>query len=894
MRSLILLLCGMLCAACCFAQGKVHGTVKDSTGKPVWFATVSLKKKATNAIVSYSITDGNGAYTLVVPAGEIMDSLLVEVRSIGYKSAAKAIAGKAPVDFVLHVSVNQLQSVVVKSSRPVLRINGDTLNYNVSDFASPQDRTIGDVIKKLPGITVASDGTILYNNKPISNLYIGGDNLLDDKYNIATNTIPQGVVEKVQVIQNDQPVKVLQNKVMSDDVALNLTIKKGAKLQLVGQESVGAGLPGNYDVDLNAMMFKDKYKAINYLKGNNTGDDLQQELIAHNFTDYSQRIDNDVPATVLSLGAVNDPALSRDRYLFDQSGLINLNNLINLKKNVQLKVNAWYLHDTQRQDYSQLSTVFLPGDTVRYSETQHNRSIPDILHTQFTLNVNRDKYYLNDVLLMDQNRSVSYSNLNTSLSGTQANGAVVNQVFKDNSLNFSNEFNLIKSLKSNNIIQAYSYISHSAEPENRTIGPDYNAPIFNNSLAYNQLVQNVNVPAWYTNNYLSFKIPANVVTQSYRTGFSVQSQTLTSNLGVLQNNNSINAESDSSMNHLNWTRKKLYAEAAYDLPGTILKANLTLPVSLQQIDYSDSLYALNKHLSRLYFNPQLRVKYQTSLENYLTFLYNYRNQTGTIEDLYHGYILTDYRTLYANNADLTESQNQTAAAGFNYRKALTLFFASINVLYNHIASNNIASEVITNTLQQRVVLPYPNSTNAWTVSATTSKYSFALKTTFSGGLTWQSNSSVQIQNNALLPFNTTSKTGNISADTKVNDQVNFSYKATLTQTDSHSAVEASAFHIDQLLQQASINYNPSDDVLFKLSGEHYFTRQQGNPDLKYFFADASLKFRLNKLKTDVELSAVNFLNVKNYRYLNLSANALTANSYSLPGRIIMLKMMFNL
>src|SRR5665213_802847 len=35
------------------AQDKIHGTVKDSTGKAVWFAIVSLKKKASNAIVSY-------------------------------------------------------------------------------------------------------------------------------------------------------------------------------------------------------------------------------------------------------------------------------------------------------------------------------------------------------------------------------------------------------------------------------------------------------------------------------------------------------------------------------------------------------------------------------------------------------------------------------------------------------------------------------------------------------------------------------------------------------------------------------------------------------------------------------------------------------------------------
>ena len=347
---------------------------------------------------------------------------------------------------------------------------------------------------------------------------------------------------------------------MSDDVALNLTIKKGAKLQMVGQESIGAGLPGNYDAELNAMMFKDKYKAINYLNGNNTGYDLTQDLLSHNRSDYMQRIDNTVPATVLSLGSVNTPALAENRYLFDQAGILNLNNLVNLKKGVQLRVNAYYLHDTQKQDYSQRTTIFLPGDTVHYTETQHTQYRPDIFHAEFTLNVNQDKYYLNDVLLTDANRSAWNSALNT-------NGSVVGQNFRDNAFSFSNEFNLIKSLKSNNVIQAYSYFSHTTEPENRVIQSNYNDSLFNHGIPYSQLVQNVNVPTWYTNNYFSFKIPGNVVTQSFRAGFSVQSQSLASNLGVVQNNNSVNLESDSAINHLNWTKKKVYTELAYDIPG---------------------------------------------------------------------------------------------------------------------------------------------------------------------------------------------------------------------------------------------------------------------------------------------------------------------------------------
>jgi hypothetical protein len=96
-------------------------------------------------------------------------------------------------------------------------------------------------------------------------------------------------------------------------------------------------------------------------------------------------------------------------------------------------------------------------------------------------------------------------------------------------------------------------------------------------------------------------------------------------------------------------------------------------------------------------------------------------------------------------------------SGFSYRKALTLFFWSINAVYNHTGANNITSSVITNNIQEGIVLPYPNSTDSYTLSGSVSKYSFALKTTFSGGIQWQSNRSVQIQNNALLPFNTTAE-----------------------------------------------------------------------------------------------------------------------------------------
>jgi hypothetical protein len=323
-----------------FAQ-TLKGTVTDSLGKAISFASINLKSSG-NLIIAYASSDDKGNYTLQIPAEIDKTGLTLEVSCVGFTKQAKPVTSVVTAyNFKLAKSVNQLQAVTIKDNRPRLRVHGDTTDYKVSDFSSPQDRVIGDVIKKLPGIDVAKDGKISYNGKSISGVYIGGDNLLDDKYNIATNTIPNGVVDKVQVMENHQPVKMLRDKVVSEDVALNLTMKKDAKLQLIGQETIGAGLPDKYYADLNAMMFKDKYKAINYFKANNTSNDVAGDLISHNLSSYLSRLDNDKPGTVLSLGTAGDPDLPRNRYLFNQSGILNLNNLVNLKKDVQLK--ATYL-----------------------------------------------------------------------------------------------------------------------------------------------------------------------------------------------------------------------------------------------------------------------------------------------------------------------------------------------------------------------------------------------------------------------------------------------------------------------------------------------------------------------------------------------------------------------
>jgi len=65
-KGLIALVFAMLYFAAGFGQS-IKGTVKDSVGKPIAYAGVNLKNKA-SLIIAYTTTNNKGAYTLAIPS----------------------------------------------------------------------------------------------------------------------------------------------------------------------------------------------------------------------------------------------------------------------------------------------------------------------------------------------------------------------------------------------------------------------------------------------------------------------------------------------------------------------------------------------------------------------------------------------------------------------------------------------------------------------------------------------------------------------------------------------------------------------------------------------------------------------------------------------------------
>ena len=95
----------------------------------------------------------------------------------------------------------------------------------MSNFHRPQDRNLADVLARMPGIHVQSDGRVQYDGKPINRFYIEDMNLLGERYSLATQNLSPSDIAAVQVYENHEPIKMLRDRSQTEQAALNIKLK---------------------------------------------------------------------------------------------------------------------------------------------------------------------------------------------------------------------------------------------------------------------------------------------------------------------------------------------------------------------------------------------------------------------------------------------------------------------------------------------------------------------------------------------------------------------------------------------------------------------------------------------------------------------------------------------
>ena len=218
-----------------FSQILVRGKVLDSVGAPLPFAQVQLYALEGTTPLAATQSNPNGLFTL-----EVADTGIyrLEVHSLGYAEYLQEVvvgdAGELQLPTIqLTPSYEEIGSVQVEGERPVVR-KGDSVVYQVGAFAKGNERSIGEVMNRMPGLYVSSDGSVSYQGWSVSKMMVGGTDLFGQGYGVLTNNLNPSAVKEVQVLENFEESRLLKRvRRKSERVAINLEMKDGAG-QVVG------------------------------------------------------------------------------------------------------------------------------------------------------------------------------------------------------------------------------------------------------------------------------------------------------------------------------------------------------------------------------------------------------------------------------------------------------------------------------------------------------------------------------------------------------------------------------------------------------------------------------------------------------------------------------------
>lgn len=286
-REILLVILGMVVlfpAASAQSRGSVKVVLSDSSnGEAVGFATVSLTREGEEKPEKYSLTDAGGKAVLEkVRNGKY--TLRAEL--LGYKTLTREIEVRGDLDLgtvKMDLDRKTLDAASVTAAGNPIVVKKDTIEYNASSFKTAENDVLEDLLKKLPGVEVAEDGTITANGETITKITIDGKTFFLDDPQLASKNLPSKIIDKVKVVKKkSEQAEFTGIDDGNEETVIDLSIQKGMMNGVFGNVSAGGGhdLPasgqtfsdGDYRYQGGAFVgkFTDKSQISFLFNGNNT------------------------------------------------------------------------------------------------------------------------------------------------------------------------------------------------------------------------------------------------------------------------------------------------------------------------------------------------------------------------------------------------------------------------------------------------------------------------------------------------------------------------------------------------------------------------------------------------------------------------------------------------
>ncbi|MEM9142814.1 MAG: outer membrane beta-barrel protein [Bacteroidota bacterium] len=262
----------VLCSFPIFAQEfSMSGKVVDSLGgMPLEAATIYAETVNDSTLVTYTISDREGNFEL--KGRTTHNKLRVVFSFTGYKTEFRTVEVK-PVLVIGRVPMVEqaeaLQGVDVVAEKVPIRIKKDTTEYNADSFKVRPDASVEEVLKRLPGVEVDSDGNITVNGKEVDNVLVNGQVFFSNDPKVATKSLPKDLIEKIQIVDTKTRKQQFTGEDADGDTkTINLTIKEDRNKGYMGRSSLGYGTDERYQANGLLNYFNDTQRA-SFIGGSN-------------------------------------------------------------------------------------------------------------------------------------------------------------------------------------------------------------------------------------------------------------------------------------------------------------------------------------------------------------------------------------------------------------------------------------------------------------------------------------------------------------------------------------------------------------------------------------------------------------------------------------------------
>lgn len=816
------------------AQQQVTGVVADSaTQEPLPMAAVTLMRGGKP--VAFTNADDKGAFSIAVKAG---DSLSVSF--LGYRKHTVRVSPGQHVSIQMAPEAFELREVQVKSGRIAgLR---DTISYDLSKFADKRDNSLKDVLKKLPGVDVDKNGKISFNGKDISRFTVEDLDLTGGRYDRLNETLKPEDVDRAEVIQHDQPVKALRDKVFTDDVAMNIKLKPGARdkwmATLRPAADVAFPLKGTEPMGgADVLQIGRKRQSLYDAEYDHSGRDLSRSndvLAVGGTTGYGSGADVPQWLAQPDLAAPIDD----DRLRFNRSYSLNVKHTAKTAKGSDRRITAGYAHSNEEQTTSNTSSYYLGGSVVETTdETDYSCIKRDNVYVDFTSTLNDEKVYGNEYFLAEATRREGVSHIEGTAQG------IIAQTVKTPEMRLLNDFSRLFTLGDNTLTV-------------RSTADFHYAPFSLNVDGTTEELKNL---LWHTDNSAETVLPGRYFTQKYKVGFAIE------HLNLRGRNTSV----------------EVYATPEVEYRRGRLRLNLSVPVKWQR------LTAQNRNL--LYASPSLYLSLKTGMRSELTAWGGCAMKPGEWNNFALDEYAFDYRTTYATCGVVPVDRTLSAYITYDYKRPVKELFWSFTTSYSHTRSNLMTDMTIADGRYRYYVAERDNSRQSAFVKAQVSKGFFGLHLKTLLALQYA------YSEGGLLSMSTI--TGYRAHTFTMSPEVTFSpsfgtfYYAGQFTVNGMGTDETAQNML--FCWRQNLSYTQTiGNVDITLSAVHYRNELQSAQTVNTLLADAGIVWRLKKVRLQAELR--NIFNRRNYAVTYYGSASSSTTYYNMRPREIILSAQISL